>query len=393
MIRYPRNLTLLFLSQAIFVSVIIISFTFAGLVGALLASDPKNATLPIAAFSLTTLTCIFPASMLMKRIGRKKGFLCGTLFGMLSGTMAVIAIYMNSFLLFCLSNMLLGVYQAFAQYYRFAAIEFSKNYHSIETAVSIVLSGGVLGTLIGPTLGSFLNQWYALYHYAEVYIATTLLSILGIAICAFIQQPPKELFSAPALKIKHSLRHLLQHKKYHLALINVCVAYFLMVLLMTGTPLSMHKSGFDIMHINFVIQWHLLGMYLPSFFMGKILQRYGLKKGYCFAIILFLFSLFFVWYQSSFFGFSSALIMVGIAWNVMYMSGSIIVGMIDDRNKPVAQATNETCIFLTYSIAAYLAGTLVNSIGWSNISLFCIPFLLISIVSLYCYHASLDNEL
>lgn len=381
---YNRNLVLLFFSQAIFVAVIIISFTVSGLIGEMLATDPKNATLPTAFFSLATLSCIFPASILMKRIGRKKGFLLGIASGIISGIMSVIAIYMDSFALFCVANLFLGGYQAFAQYYRFAAVELSDNQYSVGTAVSVVLTAGVLGTLIGPTLSSIFNHWNPLYHYAEAYVVAGFLSLLSLVLCFFIQSP-KHVSLVPSLKINHAFSSLRKDKKYLVALINACVGYFLMVLLMTGTPLSMHKHGFDLTHINFVIQWHLLGMYLPSFFMGKLLTRYGAKLGCIVAIVLFLLSFIFISHSNSFLIFSVALVLVGIAWNMMYMAGSMVVAEFDELHKPAAQAMNETSIFLTYTIAAYLAGVLVPSIGWTNMGFFCAPFLCISLLSFHYF--------
>lgn len=379
-----RSLSLLFFAQAIFISVSILSFTFAGLVGNFLASDPKNATLPVALFSLSTLFLIFPASILMKKIGRKKGFLLGAFLGILSGIIGTAAIYSHSFILFCLSNMLLGGYQAFSQFYRFAAIELSENTHA-ASAVSITLTGGIVGAILGPTLGSMINHWMPLYHYAEVYMLTALLSVFGLLFLLFIKTPKLQQSELPSFK--ESLRHLTTQKKFIVALINVCIAYFLMIIFMTGTPLSMHHHGFDITRINLVIQWHVLGMYLPSFFIGKILNKFGLPKGYKLACILFSISLLFIYYGVSFSSFAAALILIGIAWNVMYMAGSIIVGTCDAQNKAVVQAVNEMCIFFTYSVAAYLSGILVVTIQWQGMSLFSIPFILLSFFSVLYYQS------
>lgn len=255
-----KSVSLLFCAQAIFISVSILSFTFSGLVGALLTDDQKNATLPVALFSFSTLLLIFPASLLMKKSGRKKGFLFGAFFGILSGITGVVAIYTHSFLLFCLSNMLLGGYQAFAQFYRFAAIELAEERHA-ASAVSMTLMGGILGAILGPTLGSMINHWMPLYHYAEVYMLTAILSILGLFFLFFIKMP--RLHEVEVYSFKESVRHITKQKKFIVALINVCIAYFLMAIFMTGTPLSMHAHGFDITKINLVIQWHVLGMYLP----------------------------------------------------------------------------------------------------------------------------------
>jgi MFS family permease len=380
------SLGFLFCAQAVFISVTILSFTFAGLVGSLLTPDPKNATLPVALFSLSTLFLIFPASLLMKKVGRKKGFLVGGFLGILSGIVGVMAIYSNSFILFCISNMLLGGYQAFSQFYRFAAIELSENIHA-ASAVSITLTGGIVGAIVGPTLGSMINHWMPLYHYAEVYMLTSMLSLLGILFLFFIKTPKPQEEVLPSFK--ESLRHLTKQQKFIVALINVCIAYFLMVIFMTGTPLSMHHQGFDITHINLVIQWHVLGMYLPSFFIGKILNKFGLSKGYKFACVLFFISLLFIYYGVSFISFSAALILIGVAWNIMYMAGSIIVGTCDSQNKAVIQAVNETCIFFTYSLAAYLSGILVATIQWQGMSLFSIPFIVIALFSVIYYQSSL----
>lgn len=386
-IKSPKNnLILLAFSQAIFVSATILSFTFAGLIGKILAPIPEITTLPVAMTGLGTLLLTFPASILMRKIGRRNGFIIGTLCGITCGFLGFISIYLHSFVLFCIACFFMGIYQAFAQYYRFAATEIvNKSYAS--KAISIILVGGVLGAIMGPMLGTLFYRILPLYNYAEISLIIIAVSFIGLIINLFVNVPQQQAHLILSLQNKIWIIKYILQKDFFIAVTNACISYFIMILLMTATPLSMNHCGFNITSINFIIQWHLLGMYLPSFFTGHLIHKYGIKKIYYLGIIFFIISSFFVYYGNSFIDFIISLIAVGIGWNFIYISSStLLVTSFNKEAKTLIQGINEVCIFSTVSIASCVAGFLVTTIGWQKISLVTIPFIIFAIITTKLYY-------
>lgn len=373
------NILILVFLQAGFVSATIIAFTYAGLVGKILSNSPTKATIPIAMTGIGTLLFAFPASILMRSIGRKLGFIIGTLFGIVCGIAAFFAIEFNSFIIFCAASFCMGIYQAFAQYYRFCAFEIVDSKHASH-AISLVLIGGVIGAIIGPMLGLLSYQTLPFQNYAAPYLAVSCVSFFALIITMFLNIQTKPILNITTSTENYSRTPILQ-RKFIIALGNACIGYFLMSMLMTATPLSMAESKFSIAHINFIIQWHLLSMYIPSFFTGIFVSKFGVRNVF-FAGITFLgASSFFAYMGNSFTDYALALISLGIGWNFMYVTGSILLSTLGKgKERAIFQGINEFSIFSTYALASYLAGMLLSIIGWHLMSFICIPFLMLALV-------------
>lgn len=278
----------------------------------------------------------------------------------------------------------MGLYQAFAQYLRFAATEVVPNKYGSK-AISIVLIGGVLGAIIGPELGILSDKFFHFKNYAQAYLVVAIISFVGFLVSLFLDTPKKEIVPVIKTSAVNSVSMLIKERTFLIAMINVVVGYFLMILLMTATPLAMSGMNYKINDVNYVIQWHLLGMYLPSFFTGHLIYKYGIRNIFFIGIIILSISCFTVYLGSSFGAFSIALITVGIGWNFMYISGSTLLSAIgNSREKAIIQGINEVAIFLTSALASYFSGFLLHIIGWHKISLCAIPFIIISIVITLC---------
>ena len=387
--KIKKDVWLLTLSQAIFVSATIISFMFASLVGKALASNAMNATLPVAITGLGTMLSTLPFSLLMKRIGRKNGFIVGTLLGAISGTLGYIAIKDASFSLFCFSMVFMGFYQAFAQYYRYAASE-AVDTNLISRTISFILVGGVVGAMLGPMIGTASHHLSNNDHYATAYLMVLFVSLFGTFVCTLLNksqshQPSPNKTAEDKTLISDKLKLLLKKDNYT-AISNASIGYFLMILLMTATPLAMQSKGFNIAQIGYIIQLHLLGMYLPSFFTGRLIYRYGIKKIFVSGILLLLLSASCVYSGNAFWQFAIALIFTGVGWNFLYIAGSTLLAHTQaPGEKAIVQGINEVSIFTTSAIASYLAGLLLYTIGWHAIGLFCLTFLVISAMITYHY--------
>jgi predicted MFS family arabinose efflux permease len=376
-----KNLILLLISQAIFVSATIISFTFAGLVGSKLSVNPTLATLPIAFTSIGTLVAIFPASFLMKKFGRKFGFLLGSISGIVCGIFAFLSIQMISFSLFCGSCCFMGIYQAFFQYLRFAAVEVVHRDYASQ-AISIVLLGGVIGAIVGPELGTLSERILPLINYGQAYLLVTFISLFSCFVTLFLKLPKQEIQHDLKADLKKSILKLAFERNFVVTIINISIGYFLMIFLMTATPLAMRNYNFDIAEINQIIRWHLLGMYLPSFFTGHLIFKFGISTIFYIGITLLALSCAAVYLGSSYEAFIIALIAIGVGWNFMYIGGSTLLLTVGSMNeKAIVQALNEIVIFSICALASCLAGLFVHVVGWHNLSIFCVPFLVVAVLT------------
>ncbi len=370
-----KNVILLAMLQGIFVSATIISFTVAGLVGELLSTNKALATLPIATTALGTLILVIPAAHLMKYIGRRKGFILGAFFGIICGVFAIYSIYIHSLFLFCLATCFMGMYQAFSQYYRFAATEVVHK-SKIGLAISYVLIGGVAASIIGPMFVTWTHNILLPLHYAGAYIAVIFISMFGVIIANYID--------IPLCKIKdrnrsRSMRLIASQPVFLISVFNNAVAFWLMVLVMSATPLTMIARGFDLKAIALVIQAHLLGMYAPSFFSGKLVDRFGAIKLTIVGIFICLASAYIAITGTTILHFLLALFCLGVAWNFIYVSSSaLLTESYSYEEQEKTQAINEFIGFLVSAFAAFFAGVFIKHVGWTDLNYFTFPVLLIS---------------
>ncbi|XZV49940.1 MFS transporter [Acinetobacter baumannii] len=260
-------------SQAIFQTVTILLMTIGGLAGLYLAPNPAWSTIPLAMGSLGTAMVMFPASIMMSRKGRKSGFILGAIFGIISAAIAVIAMILHSFWLLCLAMFLLGVYQAFAQFYRFAAGEVATDAFRSH-AISFVIAGGVVAAFAGPFLARLGSNFFTV-PYVGSFILMGLASSLGVILLLKLRIAPKPYKENLKTSNARSWKKVIAQPAYLVALFSAASAYGIMVFAMTATPISMKHYGFSLSESASIIQLHVLGMYLPSFFTGRLVSRFG----------------------------------------------------------------------------------------------------------------------
>ncbi|ACU63396.1 MFS transporter [Chitinophaga pinensis] len=377
-----NKVIILSIAQSLFQTSSIIVFTISGMVGLNLASNKSLATLPIGMMSLGTAMMMIPASFIIKKIGQRKGFMSGIAFGLSGGLLASYAIVRGSFPLFVMANMMIGFYQGFSQYYRFAAADAVTDENKGK-AISFVLAGGVVAAIAGPNLARF-TQHVGPVPFAYCYLSIAILSVCALAIIFNIQQPKVSLQNiVEDLQPARSLREIVFNRLTISALISSAVGYSVMNMVMTATPLAMHHSGHNSDDAAMVIQWHVLGMFVPSFFTGTLIKRFGVHRIIITGIIILFIHVSFAISGTDFMHFVSGLILLGIGWNFMFIGGTtLLTQAYRPQEKAKTQAMHDFFVFTVISASGFSAGNLLNAYGWKGVNLAVIPLLVISLTTM-----------
>lgn len=375
-----RQVFLLATAQALFQTVSVLVMTIGGLAGSILAPSPEWATAPIAAMFLGTAVSTVPASMWMTRVGRRIGFIAGASLGTLGGLLAAAGIFTSSLTLLCLGTFLAGTYKGFAQFYRFAAAEVASNTFK-PRAISLVLAGGIVAALVGPLLarlgGDLLQPAYtASFLFLAVASALAVGVLLGVDI-------PRSVDTAADKASARPLRDIIRQPTYLVALFGAVTGYGVMILAMTATPLAMVHHNHSIGAMATVIQLHVLGMFLPSFFTGSLIARFGVLRIMFVGIVLLTGHVLISLTGTGIYSFTAALILLGVGWNFLYVGGTnLLTRSYRAAERGKAQAANDMTIFVVGLLASFSAGVLQNTVGWQSLNLALLPWLVLAAVAI-----------
>ena len=373
-----RNVWLLSVCQALLMTGNILLISVIGIVGQTLAPDSSMITLPVALQFLGLMSATIPASLIMGKLGRRFGFSLGNLVGISGASIATYALSLQNFYLFCFGTFLLGIGIGFGTLYRFAAIEVCDE-NARHRAISISMAGGVLAAMLGPNLAVYSQQWSTDGLYVGAFMALIGLNILALILLQTIRFPkPVE----PSKQVRaDALRVIIQEPNFMLAVFAAMIAYAVMNILMTATPLAMIGCGFDFDKAAGVIEWHVLGMFAPAFFTGKLIERFGARQMILFGGVLFVLCVMINIHGQSIWHFSIALVLLGIGWNFMFIAATGLFSQsYKANNKSKAQAFNEFFVFSCVTVTALLSGWLESTVGWEAMNLYVLPFVLAVIV-------------
>jgi len=374
-----RNVLILAAGQALFQTASVLIMTVGGLAGLIVAADKSLATLPIAAVMVGAMLGTVPASLLMGRIGRRAGFVLGALMGAVGGGLGALGMIRGSLLLLCAGTFLVGIYQAFAQYYRFAAAEAASASFKSQ-AISLVLAGGVVAAIAGPQLG-VLAKDTAGAEFAGSFLAIVALSLSASALLAFIRMPP-----APPASVDSDARPLsaiVRQPKFLVALGGAAIGFGVMILAMTATPLAMVAHHHAASDAAFVIQWHVLGMFVPSFFTGFLIARFGVLTMMLAGVAALAGHVVIALSGLALLHFLSALVLLGVGWNFLYVGGTtLLTETYRPSEKAKVQALNDFSIFGVVVVASFTSGWLMHGIGWMGVNLAALPFLAATAVAI-----------
>jgi MFS family permease len=380
---FNRNLAILLLAQASAVSGSVLIVTIGGLVGAMLSTNPAFATLPLSVMVLGTAFATVFAAMLMRRVGRRAGFAIGAFIAALAGFVSAAGLYIGSFALFCVGVGLWGVNNAFVQQYRFAAAE-SVEPALASRAISFVLLGPIAGAFGGPLLATAGQRWIPAHEYMGSMLAIGALQVVTIVLLWILREPGQAAATQTAALPERSLREIVSQPTYLVAMGASVVGYGVMNLVMTATPLSMHvHDGLSLEDTAWVIQSHVLGMYLPSFFSGVLIARLGVVRILLLGGAALLAMLVFGLHGRDVMHYWWALVLVGVGWNFLFVGGTaLLVDTYRPSERFKAQAVNEFSVFGISAAASLLAGTLIHSWGWNTVLWSTAPFLVAILIAL-----------
>jgi MFS family permease len=380
-----RQVLILASAQALSQICSVLVMTVGGLAGAQLADSARWATLPIATMLLGTAAMMFPASLWMARVGRRAGFLCGTLFGVAGGLVAAYGIAQRSLELLALGTFLVGNYQAFAQYYRFAASEVADEAFR-PRAISLVMAGGVVAAVLGPLLARLGGPMLEL-EYLGSFLILAVVSVVGSGVLLALRIP-FERAAATAGAGGRSWREVVLQPAYLVALFAAATGSGVMVLAMTATPIAMNHHHHELGATATVIQLHVLGMYLPSFFTGSLIARFGLLRVMLTGVALLAGHILTTLTGTGFGSFAGALILLGMGWNFLYIGGTtLLTTTYQPAEKVKAQAINDMTIFSVGLACSLGSGGLLGAFGWEKMNLVLLPWLALAAVALAWFGA------
>ena len=350
-----------------------------GLAGLALAPHPSLATLPVTCWVIGGAITTVPASLYMKKVGRRSGLIRGTATGILGALLCAAAVWQSSFWLLCFGALVLGTFNAFGQYYRFVAAEVAPPEFR-ATAVSLVLAGGLVGGILGPTTSRFTVDLVG-PRFTGAYLALIAFALATMAILALIRIPD------PTAEEKRTsgrpLSQIAAQPKYLVAVISAALGYGVMNFLMTSTPIAMRVCGHPYGDAAFVISSHVVAMFAPSFVTGSLIKRAGVIPVMlagaalniaCIAVALSGLSVANFWWS---------LVLLGVGWNFLYIGGTtLLTETYRPEERAKAQGANEFAIFAMMTLSSISSGMIVTSAGWEKVNFAAAPLVAVVIVAL-----------
>jgi MFS family permease len=378
-----RNVFLLSCCQALLLTNAVTLIAVSALAGYALAENKALATLPSTTYVIGGAIGAFPASMWMRRVGRRNGFLTGGAFGLAGAALATFAIAQASFALLCTGTLLLGVYNAFGQYYRFAAADAARADFKAK-AISFVMAGGLVGGIVGPEVSKHTRD-LAHPEYLASYGSLFFFCLAAMAIISFLRV--SESHESLSRESARPLREIAAQPVFIVAVGVAALGYAVMNLLMTATPLAMSFCGHPYGAAATVIATHVVAMFGPSFFTGSLIQRFGVMRVMLAGVVT-MFACVGVALSGQLIAhFWWALALLGIGWNFMYIGGStLLTEAYRPAEKAKAQGVNEITIFAVQALSSFSSGVLVNTRGWDTLNYAALPLILLAgaaVVALY----------
>ncbi|HAI48726.1 MFS transporter [Atlantibacter hermannii] len=359
-----NNIIRLAAAQALAGANSVVFYATGAIVGSTIAPDASLSTLPITLFVLGMASSILPFGTLARKRGRKAAFMVGTGAGMITGLMAAVAMMLGSFLLFCCAAFLGGAYAAVALSFRFAATD-GVSPERRARALSLVMGGGVLAGIIGPGLvTTTMNLWPP-----HTFVITFVAQGVVAAISAFILKgvTPAE-SSAASASGGRPLREIVRQPGFARTVFSGAVTYMVMNFLMTAAPLSMHMHGISQEAANLGIQWHVIAMFGPGFFTGKLISRFGAMRVAAAGLLITASAVFAGLSGTGIHHYWLSLILLGLGWNFGFIGASArIIDFHRPEEKTQVQSLNDFVVFGVMIVGSFSSGALLNLYGWNAV--------------------------
>ena len=359
-----NNIWRLAIAQALAGANSVVVYATGAIVGSMLAPTPLLATLPISIFVVGMAACILPAGAIARRYGRRTAFLSGTIAGVMVGLLSMAAMILGSFWLFCLGTFFGGAYAAVVLSFRFAAADGVAPKRKAR-ALSLVMGGGVAAGIVGTQLVTFTMELWSSYLYAATFLVQALVAAISAVVLMGVRLPKP---TAAEISGGRPLATIIRQPKFIVSATCGAVSYMLMNFLMTAAPLAMHMNGHSHANSNLGLQWHVIAMYAPSFFTGKLIARFGTARITALGLLLI--------------GISTAvglggvdvphfwwmLILLGIGWNFGFLGASAwLLECHTFAEKTQVQSLNDFIIFGLMAVGSFSSGGILGAYGWSSV--------------------------
>ena len=375
---HRRTVFLLALCQGLLLTNTVILMAVNALTGFMLADNKMLATLPSMTYVIGSALTAMPMSAFMRQRGRRLGFLSGSVLAMIGACICAAAVMAKSFWGVCLGTFFIGCYNATGGFYRFAAADAVTGSDKAR-AISLVLAGGIIGGLIGPESAKLTKDFLSVT-YAGTYLSLVAFAVVAMAVQSRLKLPPiaAESYDKPA----RPLAEIVRQPKFIVAVMAAALGYGVMNLLMVATPLAMNFCGHPFKEGVFVLEWHVVGMFLPSFFTGDLIKRFGAMKVIITGTLLNFVAIGIALSGVTVAHFWFALVVLGIGWNFMFIGGTaLLTETYEPHEKSRVQGFNDMLVFATMAVSSSSAGVLVNAKGWEIVNYAAMPFVTVALVA------------
>lgn len=371
-----KNILILAVCNALVMSSTSLTMTSSALVGYALASESIYSTLPLGITYMSVMVGLIPISLFMQKYGRKIGFYLGAACGLTGGILSAAGIYFGSFAIFAAAGMLQGFSMASAQFLRFAAAEVvEQEYRS--RAISWVLAGGLVAAFLGPSIARFANELSSLPPFTVAFGSIVVMNALVFAVLPFASLASPS--ASPKDEGKRPLTQIIVLPGFIVAALCAMIAYGTMNVLMVSTPLAMQSSDLDFDQIAVVIQWHIVGMFAPSFFTGHLIHRFGVLRIMLIGVAVLFCSIGAGVAGDAYWHYLAGLVALGLGWNFLFVGGTALLTEVHrPSEKGMVQGVNDFLVFSVVAVTAAISGYLYFHLGWVVLNLVTIPALTVA---------------
>ncbi|MEL6504383.1 MAG: MFS transporter [Pseudomonadota bacterium] len=382
-----RNALILATAQAFCGSAAPISIALGGLAGMYLLGDDKSlATAPVTGYNIGVAVGALPAAMLMAQVGRRLGFMSGSIIGIMGAFISCYALIIANFWLFCLGMACSGLGSSFVQQFRFAAADEGTEDFKPK-AISWVLAGGVFAAIIGPQAAIFFRDMFAPVEFAGAYFAGAFLIFGGLLVLSLLkfEKPPTREERKNA-DTGRPLPVIMAQPRFMVSVLCAVGAFALMAYVMTGAPLAMALCGFDVDQSTLGIQWHVIAMFGPSFFTGNLIARFGKERIVAAGMFILAACSVVALLGISLANFYVALILLGVGWNFGFIGATaMLTDCYRPEEKAKAQGANDFILFGSVAVASFMSGATLNAFGeggWDAINYVVFPVVALCLLGL-----------
>lgn len=378
-----NNIIRLSAAQALAGANSVVFYATGAIVGNAIAPSSSLATLPITMFVLGMAACILPLGSLARKNGRKAAFMVGTGAGVITGLIAALAVLIGSFILFCVAAFIGGAYAAVALSFRFAATD-GVTPERRARALSLVMGGGVIAGVVGPMLVSATMHLWPPHTFAVTFLAQAFVAVISAFILKGVKTAEPASAASAARAGGRPLREIVRQPGFARTVFSGAVTYMVMNFLMTAAPLSMHMHGISQQASNLGIQWHVIAMYGPGFFTGKLISRFGAMRIAATGLLITACSVLAGLGGTDIFHYWLSLILLGLGWNFGFTGASAkIIEYHRPEEKTQVQSLNDFVVFGVMIVGSFSSGALLSLYGWNAVlwgSLVPVGFAFIGIV-------------